>query len=130
MAATSATWFSAASRRLTSPTFARRWAIDFELLGTGRPEISHDEYFAKLHMTIESGYRHGGFPYATVELIPDRPAIDQIEVRVREGRRFRCGDVCVTGTPQAVPDDVLDSRTHGGLGNRRRPAGRRVTGSI
>ena len=58
-----------------------------------------------MRTTIETGYRHSGFPQATVEASYQQ-ARHQIEIRVREGRRYQCGQVQVTGA-QAVPHDVL-----------------------
>ncbi len=71
--------------------------MDFELIGAARPDIplgiNTSTNCVRRSRAVTD---HGGFPDATIAASYNSAA-NQIEVRVREGRRCRCGEVRVDG---------------------------------
>ncbi len=72
------------------------------------PDFSLYDYLDVLEATIKSGYRHRGFPEADVEVALSNTR-KRIEVGVREGKRYRCGSVQVTGAKHISAETLIRS---------------------
>ena len=70
--------------------------VDFDLHLAAHPQSDMFQYMKTLEAVMLSGYRHGGFPEAIVEILFNNTR-RQIEVHVTEGPRVYCGDVDVSG---------------------------------
>ena len=77
--------------------------MDYQV--AAHPAAPLAEYTALLERKLQLGYQRRGFPEATVQTRVDAAA-GQIQVQVREGPRFRCGDILVAG-PTAMTNDAV-----------------------
>jgi len=80
-------------------------AENFDLLCSAHPDADLFQYLDTLEATLLSGYRHGGFPEAEVEITFNNSR-KRVEAGVKEGKRYRCGDVKVTGAKKVFPQTV------------------------
>jgi hypothetical protein len=80
----------------------------FALLAASHPYAPAESLLQELREAVELGYRTRGFPDAKVDanINPDGQFVD---VSVREGPRFRCGDLRITGN-DGVPAEALRTR--------------------
>ncbi len=71
-------------------------AIDLDIQGAARPQKPLSDYLQALETAIVAGYRHSGFPDVAVQARFDL-ATRTVSARVVEGKRYRSGQVHVTG---------------------------------
>lgn len=79
--------------------------MDFHIASHRRAPLA--EYTVLLQRKIELGYRHCGFLNTTVEVVPD-PGQHIIRVFVKEGPRFRCGQILLGGTPSMTNAEIRE----------------------
>jgi len=69
-----------------------------------------DPFLVMLHDKIRDGYRNCGFPEPRVEVRYDQEG-RRAEVKIEEGKRYRCGEVLVEGVAPDVAKTVLERLT-------------------
>jgi TPR repeat protein len=79
------------------------WQMDYHV--ASHPAAPLDRYAARLERQITLGYQHAGFPEVTVHAVPN-PAGRRLAVRINEGRRYRCGDIHLSGVPSMTNEVV------------------------
>lgn len=83
---------------------------DFDLALAAHPGKDLFEYLALLEKTVTTGYRHCGFPDASIEVLYNHTR-ERVEVRVEEGPRFRCGDLTITGNRLVPTEAIVEALT-------------------
>src|SRR5436190_8946535 len=74
--------------------------IDFDVALAAHPDAPLDGYLRAVETSTLLGYRHSGFRDAVVAATHDEQQ-SQIVMRVKEGPRYFCGDVNITGAKSA-----------------------------
>lgn len=89
-----------------------RWELehDFDVVLASHPGKDLFDYLKVLQKTVLLGYRHNGFPDAAVDCLFNHTQ-ERIEVRVKEGARFQCGEVLVTGASCVSADAIVRALT-------------------
>ncbi len=83
----------------------KQFSEDFNLLCAAHPDADLLQYLDSLEAALRSGYRHGGFPAAEVEVVYNNSR-KRIEAGVTEGKRYRCGNVEIRGARQVSAETV------------------------
>lgn len=88
----------------------RTLAIDFDWVVAAHPDYNVFNYLKVLEGVMVSGYEHGGFPDATVE-VRYNSTRGRVEVHVQEGHRYRCGEVQISGAGKLSADRLTRALT-------------------
>jgi hypothetical protein len=90
----------------TADVIRERLATDPDVMSTGHPTGYLKDYIATLERRIADGYRHGGFHEVHVAVDFAEQA-KRIDVVVREGKRYRFGDVIIRGNDRVPTAELI-----------------------
>lgn len=88
----------------------KQLSLNIDVQTAAHPRKSLTEFVETIERTVDAGYRHSGFPEATVEAAFDEQS-GRIVVHVREGIRYRCGAVRVQGLPAMLEAELTEALT-------------------
>ena len=88
--------------------------LDYHL--AAHPDAPLADYLTVLERKISLGYQRAGFPTAKVKVAADTNQ-HRVVVRVKEGPRYRCGEILLSGVPTMTNEVVRQAiaRVIGGL---------------
>lgn len=89
----------------TADTIRERLATDPDVLSAGHATGYLKDYVAVLRKRITEGYRHAGYHEAEAE-VDFNEAAKRIDVVVREGKRYRFGEIKVSGNKALAADEL------------------------
>lgn len=96
---------------------------DDDVTLAGHPAANLAAYVGRIRQKVLTGYRHAGFPEASVDVFPEEET-HRLVVRVAEGPRFTAGEIEIVGAA-TIPADALVARL-----SEAYPPGRALSESV